>query len=153
MPKELIDLLEKREFISVATCDFKGPPNAASKFVFKVEGRKVYLADYTMGRTWDNLNVNPVISISFLDPRTLKGYRLNGSARIIDKGPGYKKMCKEMVEKEIVLTAQHIIEDLRKETKHDNFEVMISEKIAIFEVLVDEVAEFGPEGGITRKKL
>ena len=52
---ELIKLLEKHEFISVATCDFKGRPNAVPKFLLKVEGDFIYLVDYTIGTTWKNL--------------------------------------------------------------------------------------------------
>ena len=37
LSKELIGLMEKKEFVSVATCDFKGRPNAVPKFVLKVE--------------------------------------------------------------------------------------------------------------------
>lgn len=152
MLAELLHLLEKREFISVATCDLKGRPNAAPKFVLKADEGHLYLVDYTIGMTYQNLKVNPRVSVSFIDPRSLKGYQLNGTAVIIEKGRLYEKMRREMVEKEIRLTAEHLIQDVRGEARHDVFEVGIGEKYVVFKVAVDEVVEIGPRGEITRKR-
>ena len=107
---DLKKLLEKREFIGVATCDLKGAPNGAPKFVLKIDGHTVYLVDYTIGTTWRNITVNPRVSLSWMDQATLTGYQLNGTVKVIEKGRVYEKMCREMAEKEIRLTAQHIIE-------------------------------------------
>lgn len=151
-PKELANLLAKREFISVATCDFKGRPNAAPKFLLKVDGNRLYLVDYTIGTTWQNLKANPRISLSLIDIPRLRGYQINGSVKIISKGKVYEKMHKEMTEKEIVLTAQHIIDEIRGHAAHETFEVLINEKFAIFEVHVDEVVEMGIQGELKRIK-
>ena len=70
LPKKIKELLENREFISVATCDFKGRPNAAPKFFLKFEHNFIYLVDYTIGMTWENLKVNPKASLSLMDPDT-----------------------------------------------------------------------------------
>ena len=152
LPKELMELLEKREFISIATCDFKGRPNAAPKFVLKVEGNHIYLVDYTIGTSWRNLKINPRISMSLTDTRTLKGYQLNGSVKIITRGRLYDKMRKEMTDKEIRLTTQHIIDEVRGQPTHETFEILISEKFVIFEVSVDEVVEMDIHGELKRNK-
>ena len=152
LPKELSDLLEKREFISVATCDFKGRPNAAPKFVLKVENNCIYLVDYTIGTTWKNLKVNPRISMSLTDTRTLKGYQLNGTVKIMSRGKIYDKMRKEMMDKEVRLTTQRIIDEVRGQPTHETFEVLISEKFVIFEIRVDEVVEMDIHGGLKRNK-
>ncbi len=151
-PKELTSLLTKREFISVATCDFKGRPNAAPKFLLRVEGNRLYLVDYTIGTTWQNLKTNPRISMSLIDIPRLRGYQLNGSVKIISKGKIYEKMHKEMTDKEISLTAQHIIDEIRGHATHETFEIMINEKFVIFEVRVDEVVEMDIQGELTRTK-
>ena len=152
LPKELMDLLEKREFISVATCDFKGRPNAAPKFVLKVEGNHVYLVDYTIGTSWRNLKINPRISMSLTDTRTLKGYQINGSVKIMTRGKLYDRMRKEMTDKEIRLTTQHIIDEVRGQPTHETFEILISEKFVIFEVTLDEVVEMDIHGEMKRNK-
>ena len=152
LKKELTELLEKREFVSVATCDLDCRPNAAPKFLLKVEGDSIYLVDYTLGATWRNLRVNPRASISFIDPSTLKGYQLNGPVRIIEKGPEFNKMRKEMLEKEIRLTTKHIIEDVRGEGKHESFEVVITERFVVLRLMVDEIVEIGLKGELKRSK-
>ena len=152
LTKELMSLMEKRAFVSVATCDFKGRPNAAPKFVLKVESDRVYLVDYTIGTSWQNLKINPRISMSFVDARTLKGYQLNGSVKIMMRGKLYDKMRNEMTDKEVRLTTQRIIDEVRGHPTHETFEVLISEKFVIFEVKVDEVVEMDIHGGLKRSK-
>jgi general stress protein 26 len=150
---ELIGLLDKREFISVATSDLNSRPNAAPKFILKVDKGHIYLVDYIIGTTYENLRKNPRVSLSFMDQRTLRGYQLNGKAHIIDKGRSYSAMRKEMLDKEIRLTTKHIIEDVRGQSKHDTFEVTLSERYVIFVITIDEVVEIGPRGDLIRKKM
>jgi len=152
LTKKLIELLEKREFVSVATCSIDCTPNAAPKFLLKVEGDSLYLVDYTLGATCKNLKVNPRASVSFVDPNTLKGYQLNGQVRIIEKGPKFKKMRNEMLDKEIRLTTKHIIEDVRGEGKHESFEVVITERFIILHLIIDEMVEIGLKGELKRSK-
>ena len=149
---ELIKLLEKLEFISVATCDFEGRPNAVPKFLLKVDKDYVYMVDYTIGTTWKNLKINPRVSISFMDHTTLKGYQLNGKAEIITKGREYNKLCKEMLAKEIRLTTQHIIEDVRGESMHETFELVITEKFVVLKIKIDEIVDIGVKGELNRQK-
>ncbi len=85
-----IEFLKTREFVSVATADFEGNPNAAPKFLLKVEGDFIYLIDYIIGRTWENISINPKVSLSFMDPETLFGYQINGTVDIINKGKVYE---------------------------------------------------------------
>ena len=117
-----------------------------------MEGGTIYLVDYTIGATWQNLKINPRASLSLLDLNTLKGYQLNGPVRIIEKGPKFNKLRREMHDKTIRLTTQHIIEDIRGEGKHEGFEVVITEKFIILEVRIDEIAEIGIGGELKRTR-
>lgn len=152
LSKELLNLFDKREFIGVATCDFKGHPTAAPKFILKVESGRIYLVDYTVSKTWENLKTNPRISMSLIDPMTLKGYQVNGNVKILSKGKLYKKLCEEMTDKEVRLTAQHIIDEVRGNPAHETFEILMSERFVIFEVTVGEVVELDIQGKIKRSK-
>lgn len=152
LKEDLIDILNKREFVSVATCDFEGRPNAAPKFLLKVDKDSIYLVDYTISTTWKNLKINPRISISFMDTSTLNGYQINGSVKILDKGRLYDKMRGEMLEREVRLTAKHIIEDIRGEAKHENFEIVMAEKFVIFKITVDEIVKIGIGGELERER-
>lgn len=151
--EKAMKLVEKREFVSVATCDISGRPNAAPKFVLKVEKDAVYLIDYIMGHTYANLKMNPRASLSLMDPQTLKGYQLNGPVKIIDKGPIYDKIFKEQDARKVSLTAQHIIEEVRGGSKHETFEVMMPEKFVILKVSIEDIAEINPTGELERMRL
>jgi hypothetical protein len=96
--------------------------------------------------------LNPRASLSFIDPRTLTGYQVNGAVTILDAGTTYEKLRDETVDKEIRLTAQHLIEDVRGSHKHETYEVDITEKFVIFEIAVDEIVEIGTKGDLKRRK-
>ncbi len=151
--EKAISIIKKREFVIVATCDLDNNPNAAPKFVLKLDKDSIYLIDYIMGRTYDNLKINPRVSLSFTDPRTLKGYQINGSVDIIEKGPVYKMIFEELDARKVNLTAKHIIEEVRGESKHDSFEVTMSERFVILKVGMYEIAEMSPTGELARKRL
>lgn len=149
---EIMQVLENSEFIHIATSDFNGKPNAAPKFVLKFDEQNIYLVDYTIGMTYDNVKINPRASISLVDPGSLTGYQLNGPVEIIDKGKDYNALRKEMLKKEIRLTAKRIIDDVRGVAKYDSFEVCITERFVILRFKVDEIVEIGAKGTLKRNK-
>jgi predicted pyridoxine 5'-phosphate oxidase superfamily flavin-nucleotide-binding protein len=151
--KKISELLQSKEFISVATSSLSGKPNAAPKFFLKVEGNFVYLIDYTRGKTWENLRINPHVSLSFMDTDALIGYQINGSVELIEKGPTYEKISSELTTKEIDLSTKRIIEGVSQGKKHKSFEVGLSDKVIIIKVAIKEIAGIGPDGEIKREIL
>lgn len=151
--EKALELIRKREFVSIATSDLENNPNAAPKFVLKVDHNFVYLIDYIMGKTYRNLTVNAKASLSLFDPETLKGYQLNGPVQMIDKGPVFKQIFAELNARKISLTAKHIIEEIRGEARHESFEVTMPDKFVILKVCIKEVAEINPTGELARKRL
>lgn len=151
--KKITELLKNKEFVSVASCDLIGHPNAAPKFLLKVENNFIYLIDYTIGRTWENLKINPQVSLSFADMDSLNGYQVNGSVEIISEGEAYKKIVKELHDKEISLSSKRIVEGLYRGKKHENFEVIIPEKFIIFKIKIEEAVEICPCGELKREKI
>jgi predicted pyridoxine 5'-phosphate oxidase superfamily flavin-nucleotide-binding protein len=153
MNKKIIELIKSREFVSVATCDFDGRPNAAPKFLLKVEGNFIYLVDYTIGTTIRNLHLNPKISISFMDTHNLIGYQLNGMVKIIEEGPEYDALVKELVLREVDLSARRIIEGVTKEKSHSNFELAIPDTFVIIKVKLEDTVEMSSSGILRRENL
>jgi len=152
IPEKICHFLNKAEFLNIATCDSSGRPNVAPKFLVKVDGSNVYLADYVFGRTFINLKANPRVSLSAINLDTLIGYQINGTVKIIVNGPEFKKLIKEMYAKQIGFSANKLIEGLHKETKYKDFEVTLPEKVCIFKIKIEEVAEVGKSGKVDRKK-
>ncbi len=136
--KKIADLLKNREFISVASCDFEGRPNVAPKFLLKIEDGFIYLVDYVVGRTFENLKINPRVSLSVMDTDALKGYQINGSVEIIEKGQLYDSILNELKNKEISLATERVIKGVQRGQKHQSFEVAFPERIAIFKMKKEE---------------
>ncbi len=146
-------LIESRDFISVATADLNNRPNAAPKFLLKIQGDFIYLVDYIIGRTYENLKINPQISLSFFDSSTLIGYQVNGRVEIIKSGAEYATVLKELQAKEIDLSTKRVIEGVTRGKAHQTYEVAIPEKFVIFKVKVDEIVEMSPRGTLKREKI
>ena len=153
MLKKINRLLQDRDFVNVATCDLSNRPNAAPKFFLKLEDNTMYLIDYTRGRTFDNLQINPLASLSFTDLDSLHGYQLNGEAEIITAGDMYDRICEELVQREIDLSTKRIIEGVTREKGHGNFEVALPDKFVVFKIAIKEVVEIGPAGGLKRETI
>ena len=151
--KKIAELLKEREFISVATCDFNGRPNAAPKFILKIEDNLIFLVDYTIGNTWENLRVNPKASLSFMDTDTLHGYQINGLAEVMESGTEYEKLIKEVLQRQVDLSTKRIIEGVTKGKVHENFELAIPKKFVVFKIKIEECVEIGTSGGLKREKL
>jgi predicted pyridoxine 5'-phosphate oxidase superfamily flavin-nucleotide-binding protein len=151
--KKVLEILESRTFISVATCDSGGRPNAASKFLLKVEGDFLYLIDYTIGRTFTNLKSNPRLSLSFFDTVSLVGYQINGRVEVIESGAEFKKISQELLEKQVNLSARRIIEGVTKGKGHASFELGMADTFAVFKVKIEDLVEMRPSGMLRREKV
>src|SRR3990167_3387914 len=136
-----LNILKNRAFVSVATADKSGNPNAAPKFLLKIDKRFVYLIDYTMGRTAENLKANPKASLSFMDIDNLVGYRIDGMVSLIDKGPEFKQISGQLRQRLIELSAGRIIEASRSGKKSTRYEIEIPEKFIAFKIKINHAVE------------
>ena len=151
--KNVITLLESKEFISVATCDLESEPNAAPKFLLKVESNYIYLVDYVIGKTFRNLMINPRISLSFFDNNNLMGYQINGLVKIIDRGLEYSSALDDLARKEIDLSATRIIDGVIKGQAHQAYEMAAAKQFVILKVKVEEIVQMHPSGKLQREKI
>lgn len=146
-------LLNKREFVGVATSDMSGQPNAAPKMVLDVDKEFIYLVDYTIGKTWENLKANPRISLSFSDRDELKGYQINGRVHILENGDIPDAMIKKLDERKMNLSVERVISGVRQEKRHKFFEIEIDKRFVIYKVKVDTIIEIERQGELKRKSL
>lgn len=146
-------LLTNREFISVATCDFSGRPNVAPKFFLKLENKFIYLIDYVLGTSYENIKLNPRVSISLMDLDNLIGYQMNGAIEIIERGKEHDQLLAEFQEKEVSLSTKRIIQAIDTGKTHQNFEVSLPEQAIIFKVKIEEIVVISSNGNITREKI
>ncbi|MDD4879511.1 MAG: pyridoxamine 5'-phosphate oxidase family protein [Candidatus Omnitrophica bacterium] len=151
--KKINEIIKDDDFIAVATCDLEGNPNVAPKLFLKVENNHIYLIDYVIGRTFQNLVVNPKASLSVTDKDALTGYQINGPVEILSTGPTYDKFVDEVRKKELSLSSRRIVEGVLRGESHKNFQVSFPDKVVVFKVKISEVVEIRSSGELKREKL
>ena len=149
--EKAIERLKLREFVGVATANKEGTPNSAPKLILKTEGKTIYLIDYSIGKTAQNLKANPKVSLSFMDINTLVGYKLDGKAEIVDKGKIFDECLDELRARETDLTVERLVEGLHSGKAHKEFELELPEHFLIYKVKVEEGSEISPRGEIKQE--
>jgi hypothetical protein len=152
LTKIVNEFLKKRTFINVATSSLDSKPNTVSKLILKVENNYVYIVDYSIGRTYSNVKINPRVSLSFFDLEKLVGYQINGPVELIEAGHEYDSISAELMEKEISLATERIIKGVSTGQRHEKFEFGQPKKFVIFKVKMEEIAEISYAGEIKRER-
>ena len=157
-PKMLIaenmkKFLLNKGFVSVGTSDLSGQPNAVPKNIVEIDNGFIYLADYVIGQTFKNLKINPKVSLSTIDTKTLEGLQINGVAKIITKGPLSKKLLKAMVGQEVHHTARRIIEDVQGTQKSDAYEVQFPERVVMLKVKCKKITKISSAGNLKIERI
>jgi len=148
----LKNFFRNTQFVDVATCDKRCRPYAAPKFLLKVDGDKVYLADYVFGKTWYNLQENPLVSLTILDYDSLIGYQFNGEASLLSDGAAYDELKQELQVRKIKSSVERVVKSVREEKLRHNFELIFPDKTGIIVVIVKEIVDIDPTGRLTRDK-
>ena len=79
----------------VATASKSGEPNATPKGTVKVlDDQHVIFADLFSLKTRQNLQENPQVAVTVIDPATAKGYQIKGRAEMLTSGPTFEEMAK-----------------------------------------------------------
>jgi general stress protein 26 len=145
---DIAELLEKLEFVSVATAAPDGQPNTAPKFFFHAKGDFMYLIDYVAGKTIMNLKKNPRVSVSFMDMGSLEAYRLNGTAKMIGKGRVFETILKEWDKRLIKMATTRVIEGVQSGKTHDHYELEMGKKFIILKIKITNVVKIDRKGSI-----
>lgn len=150
--EELRKIFTKLQFIDVATCDLNNNPNAAPKYLLKVKNNRIYLVDYVMTKTWNNVKINPRVSLAILHEHSLTGYQINGSAETIEEGKAYESLIKELSSKTIASSAIRVIKGVQEEIPRNGFEVDFPEKVGIIVVTIKGIIRIRPTGKLSQTK-
>ena len=121
--------------------------------VLDIDQAYIYLVDYSVGKTLENLKINPRVSIFFSDPEELKGYKINGTVEILDGKRINKKMMEKIEDRKVFLSVERVIRGIRQNKRHKHFELGIPQEFVVYKVKVEEITEIGPQGDFQRKKV
>jgi hypothetical protein len=79
IPPQVKDLLTAARLVQVATADKEGTPHmAAAKGVYVLDDKHVAFEEWFCMQTLENVDANPRIALSIIDPAGQKGYQLIG---------------------------------------------------------------------------
>jgi hypothetical protein len=81
----------------VATATREGVPNVTPKGTVRVmDDQHVIFADLFSLKTRQNLEQNPRVAVTVIDPATAKGYQIKGTAELVTSGPLYDQMAAQL---------------------------------------------------------
>ncbi len=132
--------------IHVASCDQNGRPNSAPKMLVDiVRPNKVLYLDYKFTHTYANVVKNHVISISIMDDRAFKGFRLTGPCDIIESGEEYEN-ARHCWEKRLTsYDAERLIERSKGFFSERHAESTLPKDFVIIKLIADEAAVVRPD--------
>ncbi|HTZ11693.1 MAG TPA: pyridoxamine 5'-phosphate oxidase family protein [Candidatus Margulisiibacteriota bacterium] len=150
---EVKEFLENRGFVSIGTSDANGQPCVVPKFLIAVEDDFIYIADFLIAPTFENIKVNPKVSLAAIDMDTLLRYQINGTAQIIDKGLEHDKLVSELRKRELNFTVERIVKGVQKEQKHKDFEYTFPERFVVIKIKVKDILKIMPNAKSERKNM
>ena len=104
----------------VATATREGLPNVTPKGTVKVlDDQHMIFADLFSLKTRHNLEQNPKVAVTVIDPSTHKGFQIKGTAELISSGPLYEKMAAELKAASATLPAPKYLVMISVESVYD----------------------------------
>ena len=86
----------------VATSTTDGEPNVTPKGTVQVlDDQHVVFGDLFSLKTRQNLERNPKVAVTVIDPGTAKGYQVKGTAELLTSGPLFDKLAAQIKDKGI----------------------------------------------------
>lgn len=94
--KDILSFFEKQDSVIVSTIDPEGRIHCAAKgIVSATEEDKIFLIDLYLHNTFQNLQKNPIISVTAIDEHLFKGYTLQGEAEIIPRDKMHERIFED----------------------------------------------------------
>ena len=104
----------------VATATREGVPNVTPKGTVRVlDDQHVVFADLFSLKTRQNLDQNPNVAVTVIDPSTHRGYQIKGKAELLSSGPLYEKMAAELKQASAALPAPRYVVKISVESVYD----------------------------------
>ena len=104
----------------VATATREGVPNATPKGTVRVmDDQHLIFADLFSLKTRQNLEQNPRVAVTVIDPATAKGYQIKGTAELVTSGPLYDQMAEQIKQSSPSLPSPKYVVKITVESVYD----------------------------------
>ncbi|ADK82591.1 pyridoxamine 5'-phosphate oxidase family protein [Sediminispirochaeta smaragdinae] len=95
LTQEVLTAIEKTKPTCIATASSDGIPNLIYVTYVKAAGDDMLVvADNKFNKTRQNLDTNPRMSVTVLDPDTMKSYQIKCTAECVTEGERYDSVVK-----------------------------------------------------------
>jgi predicted pyridoxine 5'-phosphate oxidase superfamily flavin-nucleotide-binding protein len=119
IPKEVRDFFPGKT-AWVATATREGVPNVTPKGTVRViDDQHVIFADLFSLKTRQNLEQNPRVAVTVIDPTTKKGYQIKGMAELVSSGPLYDQMAEQLKQSSPSLPSLKYVVKIAVESVYD----------------------------------
>jgi len=141
--EEIVDFLDKQNFVIVSTIDNKGFPHTSCKGIIKIDKRgRITLIDLYRGKTLENIKQNPYISITAVDEHKFQGYCLKGKGEILPLKKDVSADWGDIISKRIT---QRLLKNIRGEKGHPSHpEVSLPSPKYLIEIEIKEIVNLKP---------
>lgn len=135
-----------QHFTIVSTIGADGMPHSSCKGIVKINpDGTIYLLDLYMGQTYENLTMNPNISLTAADEHKFRGYCLKGTAEILSSDKWKHGIIKAWERKIAGRITRRILKNIRGETGHPKHpEAQLPRPKYLIAMMVKEVIDLTP---------
>ncbi|MFH1478281.1 MAG: pyridoxamine 5'-phosphate oxidase family protein [Candidatus Omnitrophota bacterium] len=130
----------------ITTIDGNGYPHNSCKGIVDIEkDNKVYLIDLYKKKTYENLRVNPNISITAVDEHKFMGFSLKGKGKLVDIEAVSEDSLKKWEDKILKRISYRLVKNLKGEKGHPRHpESLLPKPEYLILVEVEEVIDLTP---------
>jgi len=147
LKEEIVRFFHNQGFVIVSTIDKNGFAHCACKGIVKIEpcGR-VYLLDVYRKKTFENLKINPRITITAVDEHKFSGYCLKGKMQMLPEGKIKDELVKAWEERITSRLTQRLLKNIHEERGHPHHpEVLLPKPEYLIEMEVEEIVDLTPQ--------
>jgi len=146
LSEEVVHFFQNQGCVIVSTIDENGYPGNSCKGIVDIDREgHVYLLDLYRAKTYENLKVNPNISVTAVDEHKFIGYCLKGKARIVTQGEIESHLKKAWEERITSRLTRRLIKNIHGEKGHARHpEALLPEPEYMIAMDVVEIVDLAP---------
>jgi uncharacterized pyridoxamine 5'-phosphate oxidase family protein len=115
---DIIHFFQKQGFVIVSTLDANGTIHCSAKGIVGIEEEgRIYLIDLYKANTFNNLQRNPLVSITAVNEHSFTGYTLKGEAKIIEREEIKEHIIKAWEDRVISRITKRVVKSVQTDKK------------------------------------
>ena len=100
---KMINAFNEAPLCYIATTSEAGPNVVSIGFKWIYDGQLLLLADLFLGKTRNNIDQDPRVSIAIATPNPKEGFQFRGTATLHRTGEPYEELCRLLNEKGLAI--------------------------------------------------